>query len=97
MSMVSFVNTVKEFSKPRLCLISDSEVHRGVLEGHTDAVWGLVVHPSSGLLASCASDGQAFLWDPQLTSPKLRVFQPEEGKDINTLYLIVILLQIRFR
>ena len=62
-------------------LPADSEVHRGILEGHTDSVWDLVVHPSTGLLASSSADGSCILWDPQLSSPQVRTFGPDEGKE----------------
>jgi len=36
-----------------------------VLEGHTDAVWQLVI--SGQKLLSCSSDGSIRLWDSNLT------------------------------
>ena len=56
----------------------DPEVHRGVLQGHTDAIWGLAVH-SNGLLLSCGADGTCRLWNHQLTSPQVKLFRPEQG------------------
>lgn len=57
----------------------DPEIHRGVLQGHTDAIWDLAVHPKSGLLLSCAADGTCRLWNHTLTSPQLKLFQAESG------------------
>ncbi|CAF0944984.1 unnamed protein product [Adineta ricciae] len=45
----------------------DSNVLNNVLEGHTDAVWQLVI--SGQKLLSCSSDGSIRLWDPSLTQP----------------------------
>lgn len=45
-------------------MLLDPEVQRGILDGHSDAIWGLVLSQSSGLLASCSADGQCILWDP---------------------------------
>ena len=54
-------------------------MNRGLLEGHTDCVWDLVVHSSSGYLASCSADGKCSLWDPLQTSPRLQDFIPMQG------------------
>jgi WD40 repeat protein len=43
-----------------------------VLEGHTDAVWQLVI--SGQKLLSCSSDGSIRLWDPNLTQPLQSTF-----------------------
>ncbi|NXW52490.1 STRN4 protein, partial [Nyctiprogne leucopyga] len=43
----------------------DPGVLRGVLEGHSDAVWGLSFNPAGDRLASCSADGTVRIWDPQ--------------------------------
>ncbi|UJR37475.1 hypothetical protein I4U23_030178 [Adineta vaga] len=50
----------------------DSNVLSKVLEGHTDAVWQLVVCGQK--LLSCSSDGSIRLWDPTLTQPLQSTF-----------------------
>jgi WD40 repeat protein len=50
----------------------DSNVLCKVLEGHTDAVWQLVI--SGQKLLSCSSDGSIRLWDPNLTQPLQSTF-----------------------
>lgn len=57
----------------------DPEVQRGLLEGHDDAIWGLVVNQSSGLIMTCSADKQCILWDPQLSSPQLKCLISEPG------------------
>ncbi|KAK3718788.1 hypothetical protein QZH41_014041 [Actinostola sp. cb2023] len=49
-------------------------VKRNLLEGHTDAVWGLAVQTNSLQLLSCSSDGTCKLWNPTLKSPLLNTF-----------------------
>jgi striatin 1/3/4 len=44
--------------------VYDPDVQKGILEGHTDSVWSIVVNQSSGLIASCSADGTSILWDP---------------------------------
>lgn len=43
-----------------------------MLEGHTDAIWQLVI--SGQKLLSCSADGSIRLWDPNLTEPLLSTF-----------------------
>ncbi|XP_066426235.1 striatin-4-like, partial [Molothrus aeneus] len=43
----------------------DPRVLRGVLEGHSDAVWGLAFDVTGRRLASCSADGTVRLWDPR--------------------------------
>lgn len=66
------------------CLISlsptDPQLNMGELKGHTDAIWDLAVHPTSGFLLSCASDGSCRLWNHQLTNPQIKLYQAEESK-----------------
>lgn len=50
----------------------DSSVLCNVLEGHTDAIWQLVL--SRQKLLSCSADGSVRLWDPNLTEPLQSTF-----------------------
>ncbi|CAF0807079.1 unnamed protein product [Rotaria sordida] len=50
----------------------DSNVLCKVLEGHTDAIWQLVI--SGQKLLSCSSDGSIRLWDPNLIQPLQSIF-----------------------
>jgi striatin 1/3/4 len=50
----------------------DSNVLCKVLDGHTDAVWQLVI--SGQKLLSCSADGSVRLWDPNLTEPLQSTF-----------------------
>ncbi|XP_023652088.1 striatin isoform X4 [Paramormyrops kingsleyae] len=52
---------------------------RGVLCGHTDAVWGLVYSSAHHCLLSCSADGTVRLWNAADTSPALAVFN-ESGE-----------------
>ena len=58
----------------------DPDLHQGVLIGHTDAVWELVVHSSTGLVLSAAADGTCRLWDHHQTSPQVMEFRAEESE-----------------
>lgn len=40
-----------------------------VLQGHTDELWGLDVHPSMEQFATCAQDKQVHLWDTNSHQP----------------------------
>ncbi|KAF7242234.1 Striatin-4 [Varanus komodoensis] len=42
----------------------DPSVLSNILDGHTDAVWGLAFSPSKNRLASCSADGTVRIWDP---------------------------------
>ncbi|NXW98307.1 STRN4 protein, partial [Larus smithsonianus] len=42
----------------------DPGVLSGVLEGHSDAIWGLAFNPAGDRLASCSADGTVRIWDP---------------------------------
>jgi striatin 1/3/4 len=53
--------------------------------GHTDAVWGLALHPSKGQLLSCSADGTVRLWQPtQTTHPQLNNFALAEHDGMPT-------------
>ena len=43
--------------------VVDPKIHQGILKGHTDAVWDLVVHQNRDLLATCSSDGSCKIWN----------------------------------
>nr|XP_041568465.1 striatin-4 isoform X3 [Taeniopygia guttata] len=43
----------------------DPGVLRGLLAGHSDAVWGLSFDGAGRRLASCSADGTVRLWDPR--------------------------------
>ncbi|NWT49220.1 STRN4 protein, partial [Chroicocephalus maculipennis] len=43
----------------------DPGVLSGVLEGHSDAIWGLAFNPAGDRLASCSADGTVRIWDPR--------------------------------
>ncbi|NXV24149.1 STRN4 protein, partial [Cepphus grylle] len=43
----------------------DPGVLGGVLEGHSDAIWGLAFNPAGDRLASCSADGTVRIWDPR--------------------------------
>ena len=58
---------------------SGANVKRNLLEGHTDAVWGLAVQTNSLQLLSCSSDGTCKLWNPTLKSPLLNTFLLDKG------------------
>lgn len=57
----------------------DPEEHRGVLQGHSDAIWDMAVHPKTGLILSCSADGTVRLWNHTLTSPQVKLFEAEES------------------
>lgn len=40
-----------------------------VLQGHTDELWGLDVHPSMEQFVTCAQDKQVHLWDAHSHQP----------------------------
>ena len=56
----------------------DLDIQKGVLEGHSDAIWGLVFNQSNGLLASASADGHCILWDP-VNSSQIKSIVSEEG------------------
>lgn len=57
----------------------DTDIQRGSLDGHTDAIWGLVLNQSNGLLISCGADGQCILWDP-VNSSQVKCIVSEPGQ-----------------
>ncbi|XP_056264956.1 striatin-like isoform X2 [Pseudoliparis swirei] len=56
----------------------EPSVLRGVLYGHTDAVWGVVYSSAHQRLLSCSADGTVRLWNAANTSPSLAVFNERE-------------------
>ena len=69
-------------------LFKDSNGLCKVLEGHTDAVWQLVI--SGQKLLSCSADGSVRLWDPNLTEPLQSTFTSKIY--FSTIFLVLILL-----
>lgn len=66
---------------PDLCVFwADPLVLRGALCGHTDSVWGLVYSSAHQRLLSCSADGTVRLWDANITSPALAVFNEDKSK-----------------
>ena len=53
---------------------------RGLLKGHTDAVFSLAFAPDSSLLASGGADHTARLWDPQSGTLKQTLTGEENGQ-----------------
>ena len=64
-------------------LPTDPQLSVGELKGHTDAVWDFAIHPTSGLLLSCASDCTCCLWNHQVSNPQLKVYQAETSQLLN--------------
>ncbi|XP_077426147.1 striatin-like isoform X2 [Vanacampus margaritifer] len=52
----------------------ERSVQRGVLHGHTDAVWGVAYSSAHQRLLSCSADGTVRLWNAGDVSPSLAVF-----------------------
>ena len=68
-------------------MIVDPDIHQGVLQGHTDVVWDLAVHPTTGFVLSCGADGSCRLWNHHQTSPQIREFRTEQSKYLSKLVL----------
>uniref|UniRef100_A0ABM5ES26 Striatin-4 isoform X2 n=1 Tax=Pogona vitticeps TaxID=103695 RepID=A0ABM5ES26_9SAUR len=66
----------------------DPGVLSRVLEGHSDAVWGLAFSPLKNRLASCSADGTVRIWDPNSSSssdsPCLSTYNVESEHGIPT-------------
>ncbi|XP_062996101.1 striatin-4 isoform X2 [Elgaria multicarinata webbii] len=63
----------------------DPSVLSNVLDGHTDAVWGLAFSPSKNRLASCSADGTVRIWDPSSSdSSCLSTYNVESENGIPT-------------
>jgi len=73
-----------------LIFCTDSNVLCKVLDGHTDAIWQLVI--SGQKLLSCSADGSVRLWDPNLTEPLQSIFK--SNFHLNS-FLFILLLFIR--
>lgn len=82
-----FIDVILNFGLMHTCtlcinliiiIITDPDIQRGILEGHTDAIWDLVLNQSNGLLASASADGRCILWDP-VNSSQVKCITSEEG------------------
>ncbi|XP_072107106.1 striatin isoform X2 [Mobula birostris] len=62
----------------------DPSVLRGALEGHTDAIWGLVYSAAHQRLLSCSADGTLRLWSANEIAPSLCVFNENKESGIPT-------------
>ncbi|XP_067317137.1 striatin-4-like [Anolis sagrei] len=63
----------------------DPSMLSNVLDGHTDAVWGLAFSPSKNRLASCSADGTVRIWDPSSSdAPCLSTYNTESENGIPT-------------
>lgn len=60
---------------------ADPSMLSKVLDGHTDAVWGLAFSPFKNRLASCSADGTIRIWDPSSSdSSCLSTYSTEGGE-----------------
>ncbi|XP_078069506.1 striatin isoform X4 [Mustelus asterias] len=62
----------------------DPSVLRGALEGHSDAVWGLVYSATHQRLLSCSADGTLRLWNAAEIAPSLCIFNENRESGIPT-------------
>ncbi|XP_072415234.1 striatin isoform X2 [Chiloscyllium punctatum] len=62
----------------------DPSVLRGALEGHNDAVWGLVYSATHQRLLSCSADGTLRLWNATEIAPSLCIFNENRESGIPT-------------
>ncbi|XP_060708461.1 striatin [Hemiscyllium ocellatum] len=62
----------------------DASVLRGALEGHNDAVWGLVYSATHQRLLSCSADGTLRLWNATEIAPSLCIFNENRESGIPT-------------
>ncbi|XP_053123794.1 striatin-4 [Hemicordylus capensis] len=63
----------------------DPSMLSNVLDGHTDAVWGLAFSTSKNRLASCSADGTVRIWDPSSSdSSCLSTYKAESENGIPT-------------
>ncbi|XP_077174583.1 striatin-4 [Paroedura picta] len=62
----------------------DPSVLSKVLDGHTDAVWGLAFSPSKNCLASCSADGTVKVWYPASSSSCLSTYSTGSEHGIPT-------------
>nr|XP_033795016.1 striatin isoform X8 [Geotrypetes seraphini] len=60
----------------------EPSVVRGALEGHTDAVWGLVYSAAHQRLLSCSADGTIRLWKATEIVPALSIFNDKQEMGI---------------
>uniref|UniRef100_A0A671NHY4 Echinoderm microtubule-associated protein-like 2 n=1 Tax=Sinocyclocheilus anshuiensis TaxID=1608454 RepID=A0A671NHY4_9TELE len=50
-----------------------------IVQGHTDELWGLDVHPSTEQFVTCGQDKQVYLWD---TSSHLPLWSKDPGRSV---------------
>ncbi|XP_048452393.1 striatin [Rhincodon typus] len=62
----------------------DPSVLRGALEGHSDAVWGLVYSATHQRLLSCSADGTLRLWNATEIAPSLCIINENRESGIPT-------------
>lgn len=60
----------------------DPKIHQGILKGHTDAVWDLVVHRDRDLLATCSSDGTCKIWNWKASHEPVISLTADPGMDM---------------
>ncbi|XP_030052272.1 striatin isoform X3 [Microcaecilia unicolor] len=60
----------------------EPSVVRGALEGHADAIWGLVYSSAHQRLLSCSADGTIRLWKATEIAPALSIFNDKQEMGI---------------
>ena len=81
------VSTPNETSDCGIEIFVDPKIHQGILKGHTDAVWDLVVHRDRDLLATCSSDGTCKIWNWKASHEPVISLTADPGMDIQHMVL----------